>query len=288
DTVRNIEPIRASLIQGNISQDQKWERQARKNILETYALLSSESMLNKNIDLVIWPEAAIPYLTPRRSLQTSFPVDFLKGQSYLIYGAATYATQGRKRNYYNSAFFSAPNGEHLGAYDKKRLVPFGEYVPFEKWIKGIVPAMAGNFSRGDKTFVFHHDKFHFSVIICYEVLFPELSIDMVNNGAEFFVNITNDAWFDVTSGPFQHAHIGRFRAIETRRSFLRAANTGITYWITPSGQIFDATRLFKSTTVIAKIYPSQEKTFYVHFPWLVPFLMLVIVIYGIFKNRQHG
>jgi apolipoprotein N-acyltransferase len=126
-------------------------------------------------------------------------------------------------------------------------------------------------------------------MICYEVLFPDLAAGLVRKGARFLINITNDAWFDETSGPFQHVNFGRFRAIETRRFIVRATNTGISTWFDPFGRSPERSPLFQQALLQADVAPSSELTFYVRhqraLPLLLTFLLLVTSL-GAFRPNE--
>lgn len=287
-TVARTQPLTAALIQGNISQDRKWSALTRQEILDTYDSLSRSAVAKESVDLVVWPEASLPFLVRNDIAHAPIETGFLPEGAGLVFGAATSRPGRGKTQYVNSAFYVDRGGAVVGRYDKRHLVPFGEYVPLERWISRIVPAVAGNFSAGDDATVFDALGRRFGTLICYEALFAGLARDLVRGGAEFLVNITNDAWFDDTSGPYQHAGFARFRAIETRRSILRAANTGVSLWTDPAGRAFDATDVFRPDVVFAKAYPSRELTFYVRFPWLLPFLLLALAAAAILRDRRKA
>ena len=281
-----IKPVRAALIQGNIAQDQKWSSFSKREILETYASLSRSAVEKEAVDLVVWPEASLPFVTRNDTSKSPVETDYLPAKTELIFGAATSRSSRGKTIYINSAFQSSADGEILGRYDKQHLVPFGEYVPLERWISWLVPAVAGNFSASNQATVLASPHGAFSVLICYEALFPSLSRAFVNNGATFLLNITNDAWFNRTSGPFQHAVFSRFRSIETRRSVLRTANTGVSLWTDPVGRIFDATDLFETDIVFANAYPMHGRSLYVLFPWLLPLISLIYLGVALYKENR--
>lgn len=283
------EPLRFALIQGNIEQDQKWKRGSRRKIIHTYQRLSMESLKIKP-HIIVWPEAAIPQTLPKEIQNLPFVFPYL-GSSDLVAGIPTYERKNGKKYYLNSAFVISPSGKIRLRYDKQHLVPFGEYVPFSDILPMhyIVPPVAGDFSEGGEPELVQIKGEPFGILICYEVLFPDLSIDQVQKGATFLVNITNDAWFDHTSGPYQHAQFGAFRAIETRRPILRSANTGITTWFDVTGTMHSPTRLFEEATVTGEIIPNDELTFYVRYHQLIPLLsalLLLVVVSGAMKRQD--
>jgi apolipoprotein N-acyltransferase len=203
-----------------------------------------------------------------------------------LFGAVT----RREDTYYNSAILLSAQGKHLCRYDKIHLVPFGEYIPFNKllsFLETIVPI--GEFSRGKIFTVFPFpDKF--SVLICFEDLFPEISRQFVKRGAGLLVNITNDAWFGKTSAPYQHLQASVLRAVENRRFLVRAANTGISGFIDPGGKIISlladpqGEERFISAYATQTIYSQEKLTFYTRFGDLFLFSLFLPVAYGIINK----
>jgi apolipoprotein N-acyltransferase len=271
----NSSPIRVALIQGNIAQDLKWEPEEKERILEMYKHLSLAAR-GWDPDLTVWPEAALPYVLPAEIAAIPKLSGFLERSDLLVGAPSASGGEGRIA-FRNSAFVLSPGGEVRFRYDKEHLVPFGEYVPLSDILPmhHIVPAVAGNFEAGKGETLPRLREDPYGILICYELLFPSLSVDRVRKGARFLVNITNDAWFDRTSGPFQHAAFGVFRAVETRRPIVRSANTGVTTWFDAGGRMHTPTPLFTRGWIPAEITPSSEITFYVRFPWLVPLAVLV-------------
>jgi apolipoprotein N-acyltransferase len=234
-------PVRVSLIQGNIPQELKWKQGTEGLIISKYIALT-ERAARDNPDLIIWPEAAFPSLIEEGSVSYGKVVS-MAGQikAPLLLGAV------RLKNslYYNSAVLISGQGKEIAVYDKLHLVPFGEYIPLRKllpFLETIAPI--GDIAGGKEYTVFSccpvsavQCPLHFSVLICFEDLFPGLSRRFVNKGAGFLVNITNDAWYKKTSASGQHLQASAFRALENRVFLVRAANTGISAFIAPSGKI---------------------------------------------------
>ena len=152
----------------------------------------------------------------------------------------------------------------MGKYDKTHLVPYGEYVPFKKWLPflGKIVAQVGDFQAGTIGNTLPWKNHQIGVQICYEIIFPGLSRALARNNASLLINITNDAWFGKTSGPHQHFSMTVFRAVENRRSLARAANTGISGFIDPAGRILAATALLEEAAVTRSIPLLKEKTIY--------------------------
>jgi len=126
-----------------------------------------------------------------------------------------------------------------------------------------------DFSPGKELVIFNNPKGRFAVLICFESIFPDLVRRFVIKGADFLVNITNDAWWGKTSGPFQHSQIAVFRAIENRISIARCANSGVSMFIDPYGRTYQKTKIFIRETVIGQIPPKKQTTFYTRYgDWL--------------------
>jgi apolipoprotein N-acyltransferase len=226
--------LKISVVQGNIPQDLKWDKQAVGFIQNRYKELTNAAAQD-NPDLIIWPEAAVPGVWGMDEAQFS-QVFSLASQlnTNLLVGAVSYS--GRK--YFNSALFIDQRGEPVATYNKLHLVPFGEYIPLKTifpFLETIVPI--GDIDPGKNYTIFKQAGFNFAVLICFEDLFPELSREFVKRGAKFLVNITNDAWYKKGSAPYQHFAASIFRAVENRVYLVRAANTGISGFIDPFGRV---------------------------------------------------
>ncbi len=231
--------LRVSAVQGNIPQELKWEPRARSPIVNKYLSLSKGS-LDSRPELVIWPEASFPEPVEPGARYLDRVKEFCaKNKVALLMGAVTVSAGG----YYNSAMLISGSGKEEGRYNKIHLVPFGEYIPLKKifpFLEVVVPI--GDISAGKDYTIFKlagspgRQPLKFGVLICFEDLFPGLSRSLVGKGADFLVNITNDAWYKDTSAAEQHFQSSVFRAVENRRPVIRSANTGISGFILPSGR----------------------------------------------------
>ncbi|MBU0548441.1 MAG: apolipoprotein N-acyltransferase [Candidatus Omnitrophica bacterium] len=228
------ELLKVSVVQGNIPQDLKWDKQAAAGILNNYIELTSAAAKD-NPSLIIWPEASVPVLWGGDSADVQFAQVFSLARQLkisLLVGAVSCSDEV----YFNSALFINNLGQPERVYNKLHLVPFGEYVPFKKifpFLQSIAPI--GDIEPG-KEYTIFSQRVNFSVLICFEDLFPELSREFVKRGARFLVNITNDAWYKQSSAPYQHFAASVFRAVENRVYLVRAANTGISGFIDPFGR----------------------------------------------------
>ena len=251
---QRLEPIKISVIQGNIPHDLTWNKQAAGFILDSYKELTAEAAKGKP-DLIIWPEASVPALWGQDDAEFS-RVFSLAGR--LKINLLVGAVSRFERKYFNSAIFVDKSGRPISVYNKLHLVPFGEYVP----LKNIFPfletiAPIGDIERGRDYTIFKQPA-DFGVLICFEDLFPELSRQLVKRGAKFLVNITNDAWYKEGSAPFQHLAASVFRAVENRVHLARAANTGISGFIDPFGRLLSVVRNAQGKEIFVQGYSSQD------------------------------
>jgi len=233
------QPIRISVIQGNIPQRLKWNISARNFVISRYLDLTEEA-LKGSPSLIIWPEAALPVVAEEEPEYLRIVASYVKSvKKPLLLGAVTL----RGGDYYNSALLLSREGQLVRRYDKVHLVPFGEYIPLRNllsFLETIAPI--GDIAAGKEYTVFRvsdgpASQLPFSVLICFEDLFPELSRQFINRGARALVNITNDAWFGKTTSPYQHLSASVFRAVENRVPLARAANTGVSGFIDPCGRL---------------------------------------------------
>ncbi|HEY4619333.1 MAG TPA: apolipoprotein N-acyltransferase [Nitrospirota bacterium] len=257
--------VKIAVLQGNIPQNLKWDSSFKRRTVDIYKRLTNEAAVH-NPDLVIWPETAAPFFFQEDSQYRDEILDIASaGHTYLLFGNPAYEiTDNNVQNMLNSAYLISPDRETLARYDKIHLVPFGEYVPLSKILFFIekITAGTGDFTPGRDYVVMELPQGKFGVVICYEVIFPGLVRKFVLNGAEFMATITNDAWFGKTSAPYQHFTMAVFRSVENRIYFARSANTGISGFISPKGEILQASPIFEESLLIRNIFPSDTKTFY--------------------------
>jgi apolipoprotein N-acyltransferase len=270
---------RVSVVQGNIDQAIKWDRAFRDATIKTYERLSLSAAPDRP-DLVIWPESATPFYFLKENEPTEKVMHAIRRvETDFILGSPSFVRQDAKVQYLVSAYLIDPRGKWV-QYNKAHLVPFGEYVPLKKWIPflGKMVAQVGDFVPGKKgkTIAWKNEKL--GIQICYEIIFPDLSRAMVKNGATLLINITNDAWFGKTSGPFQHFSMTVLRAVENRRALARSANTGISGFIDPAGRILAATPLMEEAVVTRSVPLLKKKTIYTRFGDVLAWTCLAIVL----------
>jgi apolipoprotein N-acyltransferase len=270
---------RVALIQGNIPQSEKWDPAFQIATTKKYIRLSQEAA-GENPDLVIWPETATPFHMFHNKVLTRMVSRGIKAAgTYFVIGSPYFARRDDKIAYYNSAFLVDPKGRIGPRYDKAHLVPFGEYVPLRRWLPfvGKLVAQVGDFVAGPPGQVLRWEDRRLAPLICYEAIFPALTRAAVRNGADLLVNLTNDAWYGRTSAPYQHLSLCVFRAVESRRSFIRAANTGISGFIDPTGRIQTPTGLFVDAVVSHDVPALSVSSVYTRIGDLFAYLCLLAV-----------
>ena len=257
--------IKMGLIQGNVEQFMKWNPIYQKQVIKTYKSLTLKAA-KENPSLIIWPETATPFYFEEDEEQTESLRNLAREIKIpILFGSPHRENKNNKKIYFNSAYLVSETGETLNRYDKMHLVPFGEFVPFRKilfFIEKLV-VMIGDFGRGQEAAVMETAGNKVGVSICYELVFPDLVRQAAKNGANFLVNVTNDAWFGKSAASYQHMSMGALRAVENRMPLVRVANTGISGNIEATGKIRDETDLFVEDFRISLIAPATEKkTFY--------------------------
>jgi apolipoprotein N-acyltransferase len=283
-----------ALLQGNIEQNLKWDHAAREAIFSIYRTLTLEAAAHPEVDLIVWPEAATPFFFANDRLFQARQLHLAQEAGRpLLFGSPTYARDGDQDVMYNSAFLAGPAGMVRGRYDKIHLVPFGEYIPLrhvlfflDKLVQGI-----GDFRSGEVYTVMAIPQGRFAVLICFEIIFPELVRQFVRHGAQFLVNITNDAWFGYSPASYQHLSMVVFRAVENRLPIVRAANTGISAVIDPTGRLSQQTDLFVRTWLKGRITPVEgPTTFYTRWGDLFAYGCLLVtavaVVAGVVGRKR--
>ena len=230
------EALRVAVVQGNFSQDVKWNPDYLDDSVFVHERLTSEAV-REGAELVVWSESAIPdYFELRPRLREEVKRYAKYKGVHLLLGAIRASRTGEQQ-YFNSAYLISDDGEIVDWYDKMHLAPFGEYVPLMKvfpFLGKVVPMMS-DLSPGKRRTVFDVHGAKFGVLICFETVFPDLVRALANEDTDFLITITNIGWFGRSAAAFQDLAICLFRAVENRMWLVRAANTGISCFIDPWG-----------------------------------------------------
>jgi apolipoprotein N-acyltransferase len=290
------EKIKIAIVQPNNPQRLNPDPQYLKQIQEKYKRMLQEIEGKVNLDLVILPESTLPgyVLHQEEFLQTL--KDFVKrNNTYLLFGTGDY----RKGKFYNTAVLLSPKGEIIDKYDKVQLVPFGEFIPFKDfWEKiglaGILEVFPTNLTPGLEYKPMDFKRERIGTPICFESAFPSISRKLTQEGASLLITITNDAWFKRSLALPQHFAKGVFRAVENRRFFIQAANTGISGIISPQGEVITRSGIEEEKILYGIVQLKDEMTFYIKYgDW---FVYLAIIYLGIYlvvmplalRNKARG
>ncbi len=280
----------ATLVQSDVPiLDEPWTLDYEQQTLRDLSALSvrPQAEPNGSPGLIIWPEAPTPFFTTDLHVRTTLADIARNTDSSVI--ASTIGIRGfdnpsGERQIYNAASVIAPNGAWTAEYDKIHLVPFGEYVPFSDLLVFAqkLTREVGTFSRGNSRAALKIDGTLVGVFICYESIFPNEVRQFARNGAQFFVNISNDEWYGNSSAPLQHLNMARMRAIENDRWLLRDTNTGVTAVIDPYGRIVARAPRWQRTALQGAYNLESETTFYTrHGDWF-PIVCAGVTLAGIF------
>ena len=274
--------LRVGITQGNIAQDQKWDAELAERIFATYVRLTGQAAA-AGAQLVVWPEAALPFYIQRdmRAAQlTHIARDH--GIDLLVGAPGLEDRDGAGFKDYNQAWLVRSGGEVEGPYDKMQLVPFGEYIPLYGLfgLVNIAVESVGQLGRGSEYTIFHTTDLtplgaaaegavpaaprsaRFATLICYEGIFPGLTRTFAAQGADFLVNISNDAWYGDTAAAEQHLIMAAMRSIENRLPLVRSTNTGISAFVSDEGRIGPTTPLFEEDMVVETVLVRDVWSFY--------------------------
>ncbi len=275
-----VENVRLRLIQPNLDQEMKWQPEKRLANFQHLLNISFGQADEKNITHFIWPETATAYyLTEEKGVRARI-ADRMPEKSILLTGVVRRQQyEGQPLRYYNSLIALNGRGDVIAGYDKKHLVPFGEYFPFRSLFPfRVVTALGIDFTSGDRIKSLRVPSLpSFGPLICYEAIFSGAVLDPDDPPA-FLLNLTNDGWYEGTIGPAQHFAMVRARAIEEGLPLVRVANKGVTGVVDPWGRLVakieSHTRVFVDTDLPK---PIRHKTFFQKQRTKVSWLMVVLL-----------
>lgn len=285
-----LEPhaLNLRIVQANIPQSLKWDAKLAYSHFQKHLKLSKLPS-NEPIDYILWPESSLAFdinnQRVRDEISAVIPVN-----SHLILGSVRRSINNDDL-VWNSMFVINHLGEITNHYDKIHLVPFGEYMPFKKYIPvnkltdGVADFIIGSETKTIKPLI-SHPGFH--PLICYEAIFPHHPYNK-NDKSSWILNLTNDGWYGESIGPWQHFYITSVRAIESGKALVRVANTGISGAINGFGQIIAKTNLMEEAVLDVKLPSSlKEETIYLKFgDSLILFISIILFIIGVINNRQY-
>ncbi len=258
--------VRVGLVQGNIEQEDKWNPQLSRKILEDYLTMTRQAA-RRGATLVIWPESSTPFMFEEDAAGADQVRTLVRDAGIALLFGSDQVERDKPPRYYNSAFMIDPTGKTRAVYRKIHLVPFGEFVPLKRmlfFVKPLVEAVS-DFSPGTDTTMLPYEDHRISAAICYEVVYPLLIRQMVLSGSELLTTITNDAWYGRSSAPYQHFWQAAMRSIEQGRYLARAANTGISGIVDPYGRAVARSEVFVSDVIVGDLRLLSGWTVYARF-----------------------
>lgn len=277
--------VSISIVQVSIPQYIKWTENFYDSTLALYQNYTLAAVAESSPDLIIWPEAAIPRCVLNSRSAISFIFETVReadSDIFLGFPHCEYSEKIDDYLFYNSATLFKKQGKIAPIYYKNILVPVGERMPFMDYIpflRGLDFGQA-NWEYGHEPAYYLLEKddqrFIYSPLICFEIAFPNYTAEMSKNEVDFFVNITNDAWFKRTVGPYQHGMMTVIRAVETRTQFYRAANTGISMIVDPRGEIRKKTALFDKTFIEYNLLTYSGRSLFTR--WWVNYPLLLLIL----------
>lgn len=296
DTIAGKAPF-VRIVQPNIAQREKWARPFLQRNIERLFALSQQPTADAAIspDIIVWPESALPVLYERsRALQRRV-ARMLKPGSILVMGAIRQRRSGGRVQTYNSVLVVDHTGGVVARYDKTHLVPFGEYLPYRSVLTRIglkkLVTLPGGFAIGRDTKLLKPENLPpLAASICYEIIFPTEVIPPATR-PRWIVNVTNDAWFGNTAGPYQHLAQARFRAIEQGLPVVRSANTGISAVISPFGQFIKTLSLDRRGVIDTVLPMPIAQTLYARLgdrPILIILVAIAMVIMAFAPATRSG
>lgn len=279
--VSDGESLVVRLVQPSIPQTLKWNRNMLENNVRTYVNLSKERE-NGYVDFTIWGETAYPFdLTDDYTNRKITPA--VPPYGYLITGFLRRVDNGYRYTPYNSFGVINKQGKLVGWYDKSHLVPFGEYVPLRKylpnWVKPLANTVA-EFGRGKQYQTLKIADFPmFAPLICYEIIFSDKIVQKEPQKPTWAIVLTNDGWYGISAGPYQHLAAAQMRAVEEGITIVRSANSGISAVINPYGEIKAQISLGQTAAVDALVKPKEShSTFFAKYGNTIPLTMSLFTL----------
>lgn len=300
-TTRAPSNFEIRIVQADIDQANKWRPENATEIFDEYLDLTKSSAHGtglEGISLVVWPETAVPFLLGNSPEALRAIGEILPNGTSLAAGSARLVEQAdpdegsQHTRIYNSLLSIDDKGEVLDSYDKMHLVPFGEYLPFQDFMESMgifqLTGIRGGFSSGAGPRLLSIPGAPAAApLICYEIIFPDQIIASPERPG-FLLNVTNDAWFGSSAGPYQHFQQARFRAVEQGLPVVRAANTGISGVIDAYGRVVAELGLGKRGVIDAFLPQELPPTVFARFERWIELAVLCCAIFGWLACRVHA
>ena len=298
-----IEGVRLRLVQPSVPQREKWRPENQREIFFDHLAMSKQAPDGADVGLagithVIWPEAAMPFLPLGSPDAMRLIGDLLPDETRLISGALRLDEQSSAepsgRRVFNSLIVFGPDGKPESIYDKIHLVPFGEYLPLQPWLEAIglqkMVAWRGGFSTGQspRPLLKAPGLPSVAALICYEAIFPAAVVQGADR-PQALINLTNDGWFGNTTGPRQHFHQARVRAVEEGLALIRVANNGITGVVDANGRVLAQIGLNERGVIDTSLPGPQSPTVYARYgDWIFVISWLMVLACVLFRLRRYS
>ena len=278
-TAESNQELKVGIIQANIPQQLKWQPTYYQTTLDIYRQMTNRLLGN---DIIIWPEAAIPnYYQNAQEFLLPISQKLEKQNTTLITGIPFLSKTDDQIKVHNSI---AAMGKGSGIYHKQRLVPFGEYVPMESLLRGLIQFFdlpMSSFSPGQPNqALLKTGKYDAAPFICYEIVYPDLVREFAQN-ADFLITVSNDSWFGASLGPLQHLQMARMRALENGRYLIRSTNNGISAIVDQKGGIKSQSQQFVAQSLEGTLKIMSGQTPFSRTgsaPFLVALLMALLIL----------
>lgn len=285
--------ITASALQGNVLSNEKWNSENRESIFEIYTGLAADAAEN-GAKIILLPETAIPQrFVEGGSIHNALAKIAVEYDTTIVCGVHYYIDEQN----FNAVIAILPDGSLSDRYDKRHLVPFGEFIPFAKTLGEMFPFIAefnegtSDLTEGSEPIVFKTEIGNIASLVCFDSIFPQFSREAVMNGAKYIAIVTNDSWFNDSVGIYTHLRHAKLRAIENRRYVMRAANTGISAFIDEKGRIITQTEALTLDTASAEVYAIDSNTLYYYvgdiFLYGSFITLICFVFYSIFDKLRR-
>ena len=277
---KNDTTLRVAVVQGNIDSHEKWVGDTSRRTREVYERLTRAAVAD-GAELVLWPETAFPYDLSYQGPTREFLCELADecDITMIVGGLASDETHE-----YNALFLIDPDGNFSEQfYAKRHLVPFGEYVPMREVIMTLIPplaelsALGDDLTPGEGTSLFETAWGEVGSLICFDSIYEQLTLDSVGDGADLMVVSSNDSWFSDSAGVYQHQAQAQLRAIESGRYFVRAANTGISTVLSPTGEILEWIDPLTEGYAVAEVGMRSQRTLYDHVGNLFVYLCIALI-----------
>ena len=282
--IESVGKADALIVQGNVLHDNKWKGSSSYDVY-----MNLTKTVDEEVDMIVWGETAVPTeLNRSKKISKELEQFSFENNVEMIVGGFYSSSSGRL---YNSAYYVNENGISNEVYFKRRLVPFGEYLPLRSLLEKLpfldeINMLSYDLSPGNSTSVMNADNGKVGCLICFDSIFQNLARKSVKDGAELIVVITNDSWYKDYPAVFHHNSQSVWRAVENRRWVVRSANSGVSSFISPYGKIVSKLPPLTEGRIVESVDFIQSKTLYTKFGDIIVFAYLIMLLLIIINDNR--